>query len=227
MPKRMVIKVDEDLCIGCGNCVTSCAYGVLEIVDGKAKVVRESSCDGLGVCIGDCPTGALKVIEKEVPMEKVEAVPECATESGGCDCPSAVPQTIQKIGASTPGTEQSAMLTHWPVQLRLVPVDGKFFNDKDVVLVADCCTLAYGNLQKDYVAGKVVVMFCPKFDDRDAYLEKLASIFKLTDFNSLNLVKMEVPCCPLDALVREAMSRSGNAIPFVTNTFNIDGSVHV
>jgi len=62
---RKIIKIDEALCDGCGNCVLACPENAIEIVGGKAKVVRESLCDGLGACIGDCPTGALSMEERE------------------------------------------------------------------------------------------------------------------------------------------------------------------
>ncbi|MGD2273043.1 MAG: 4Fe-4S binding protein, partial [Desulfobacterales bacterium] len=62
---RKIIKIDEELCDGCGLCVPSCAEGSLEIVDGKARVVAENLCDGLGACLGECPQGALSIIERE------------------------------------------------------------------------------------------------------------------------------------------------------------------
>jgi ferredoxin len=59
---RKIIEIDEELCNGCGNCVTGCAEGALQIIDGKAKVVSDTFCDGLGACIGECPTGALSAL---------------------------------------------------------------------------------------------------------------------------------------------------------------------
>ncbi len=67
MARRTVIEIHEDLCNGCGECVTACAEGALQIVNGKAKLVREDFCDGFGDCIGECPTGALKIVERDVP----------------------------------------------------------------------------------------------------------------------------------------------------------------
>lgn len=72
--KRKMIEINEALCDGCGDCVTECAEGALQIVDGKAKVVREDFCDGFGDCVGTCPTGALTVVEREAPAFNEQAV---------------------------------------------------------------------------------------------------------------------------------------------------------
>jgi Fe-S-cluster-containing hydrogenase component 2 len=82
MIKRQIVKIDEDLCTGCGECVLPCAEGAIRIVDGKAKVVREELCDGAGFCLGVCPEGALSIVEREAPGFDEAAAEEHAREQG-------------------------------------------------------------------------------------------------------------------------------------------------
>jgi MinD superfamily P-loop ATPase len=63
--KRQIVSIDQELCNGCGLCVTPCAEGAIEIVNGKAHVVRDELCDGAGFCLAVCPTGALSIEERE------------------------------------------------------------------------------------------------------------------------------------------------------------------
>lgn len=74
--KRQIITIDEEKCDGCGACVPSCAEGALQIIDGKARLVKESYCDGLGACLGECPQGALRVVEMVVDAYDEPAVLE-------------------------------------------------------------------------------------------------------------------------------------------------------
>jgi Pyruvate/2-oxoacid:ferredoxin oxidoreductase delta subunit len=209
---RKIIEIDEEKCDGCGNCVPGCAEGALEIVDGKARVIADRLCDGLGACLGECPRDALRIVERPAEAFDEEAVEshlarqsaekKPAPKSGGC--PSAGVQILTPGGGSAPnpapgrapiaGNADSA-LGHWPIQIRLVPPAAPFLKGADLLVLADCAAVALPELHKDWLPGRVVLMGCPKFDDRDAYVEKFAEIFRTAEIRSVTAVAMEVPCC--------------------------------
>ena len=240
---RKVIEIDEELCDGCGVCVPSCAEGALLIVDGKAKVVSDNLCDGLGACLGECPTGALRVIEREAEEFNEEAVEEHLAETEKsknekeaimpCGCPSTQIQNFMSADpcreANIPATidsEVESALSHWPVQIRLVPAKAPFLKGADLLVPADCVPLAFPNLHREFLKGKAVAMGCPKFDDVQEYIDKFTEIFKIADIKSITTVVMEVPCCSgLPILVKKGLEASGKKIPMEEVVISTRGKI--
>lgn len=240
---RKIIEIDEEKCTGCGNCVVACAEGAIEIIDGVAKVIADKYCDGLGACIGDCPENALKIIEREADEFDVAAVEALLEQKAGdktaatiaCGCPSTVVETFPLAAGNPCGCSDKtpvktsggpSALGHWPVQIRLVPEGAPFLKDADLLIAADCVPVAYPGFHSDFLKGRAVMIGCPKFDDAQAYIDKLARVFKVSRIKRITAVIMEVPCCSgLPAIVKKALETSGMDIPFESVVISSRGKV--
>ncbi|MFH0769220.1 MAG: 4Fe-4S binding protein [Chloroflexota bacterium] len=233
---RKIVKIDEEKCNGCGACVPSCAEGALQIINGKAKLVSEKYCDGLGACLGECPQGAITVEERAAEEFDEEAVKlhqeekKPVREELPCGCPSAaVTQFERREDAGLHQREtpfQPTMLSHWPVQLSLVPPKAPFLQGADVVLVADCVPFAYAGFHHDFLRQHSVLVACPKLDDFQAHLKKLTDILSQSTIKSLSVIHMEVPCCwGLVQMAKEAVKSSGKDIPIKEVTIGIKGDL--
>jgi NAD-dependent dihydropyrimidine dehydrogenase PreA subunit len=240
--KRKIIQIDEEKCDGCGQCVPSCAEGALKIVDGKARLIAEKYCDGLGACLGECPQDALRVTEREAEDFNEEAVEEHMKSMSvpqtpdlqpmACGCPSAELQSFSPARsceeANLPVSAESpqSALSHWPVQIRLVPPTAPFLKGADLLVAADCTPVAYPNFHRDFLGGKVVLVGCPKFDEVQAYVQKFADIFNTAGIKSIEVITMEVPCCQgLPLIVKKGLELAGKKVPLSQVIISTHGEV--
>lgn len=231
MATRKIVKIDEEKCTGCAECVPACAEGAIQIIDGKAKLIAENLCDGLGACLGDCPEDAITVEEREADDFDEAAVARHLRDHDHVGCPSArVLQFDQIPGQGPPaGTAISGRseLRQWPVQLHLVPPSAPFFKGADVLLAADCVAFALGDFHERHLKGKALAIACPKLDQgMEVYLEKLVAMVDLARINTLTVMIMEVPCCfGLVQLAREAVDRASRRIPIRVVKVGLRGDV--
>jgi Pyruvate/2-oxoacid:ferredoxin oxidoreductase delta subunit len=237
--ERKIIQIDDELCDGCGQCVPSCAEGAIQIIDGKAKLVADKYCDGLGACLGECPTGALSIVERgaeefdEAAVEEYLASrtqkehPEEATLP--CGCSSTQFQTFLPCQeANEPAVQKSLVsaLSHWPVQIRLVPATAPFLKGADLLVAADCTPVAYPNFHQDFLKGRVVLLGCPKFDNGQEYIQRFAEIFNTAVIKSITVVVIEVPCCQgLPLIVEKGVKMAGKKIPMEKVMISARGEV--
>lgn len=245
---RKIIKIDEELCDGCGQCVPSCDEGAIQIIDGKARVVAEKYCDGLGACLGDCPQGAISIEERMADDFDPDAVEEYlknrvseeSCDCGGdqahsgpdtlaCGCPSTQMQTLTSpspgnLLQSTNDAPAVSALGHWPVQIRLIPAHAPFLRNADLLILADCAAVAYASLHQKLLADRVVMMGCPKFDDLPDYEERFTEIFTKNEMQSVTIVTMEVPCCSgMPTAVKNALNRAGKTPPITEIVLSLKG----
>jgi NAD-dependent dihydropyrimidine dehydrogenase PreA subunit len=231
---RKIIKIDEEKCNGCGLCKTACHEGAIDIIDGKAKLIRDDYCDGLGNCLPACPVGAISFETREALEYNEEEVLKNMNKhmDKPIDLPCGCPGTHSKkiIKEERPVEEKTEVkltseLNQWPIQIRLVPVNAPYFDGSDILIAADCTAYAYANFHKEFMKNKITLIGCPKLDDVD-YSEKLTEILKYNNIKSVTVVKMEVPCCTglLNAVI-EALKKSEKMIPWQVKTIGIDGNI--
>ena len=119
-----------------------------------------------------------------------------------------------------------SMLSHWPVQLKLVPINAPYLQDADLLITADCVPFAYPDFHRDFLKGKTVVVSCPKLDDVQFYKEKLTEIFRTNSIKSVTVPYMEVPCCfGLVKATEDAIAASGKNIPLKKVKIGIRGDI--
>ena len=221
---REIVIIDEEKCDGCGLCVPACHEGALQIVNGKAKLVSDRLCDGLGDCLGECPRGAITIERREseafdeaavtahkhaLAQDKEDASPPARAEHSHAGCPSTrlhhpggcPGSRVQQFERSAPASQccpasgQPSALTHWPVQLHLLPPTAPMLRGARLLICADCVPIAYADFHAKLLRDHSVVIACPKLDDTSGYVEKLTAMIRENDLKEITVAYMEVPCC--------------------------------
>ena len=234
---RQIIHIDEEKCNGCGLCAQACHEGAIDMVDGKAKLVRENFCDGFGDCLPQCPTGAIRFEQREAPAYDEAAVKESQRKKAAekltqvhrplSGCPGSAAMGLQHGEEAQPAAavKPVSRLKQWPVQLKLLPAKAPFYDGAGLLIAADCTAYAYAGLHEDFMRGKVTVIGCPKLDGVD-YTEKLSQIISGNDIKSVTILRMDVPCCGgLQRAAENALKASGKFIPWQVVTISRDGRI--
>ncbi len=239
---RKIIDINEEKCNGCGLCANACHESAIEIVNGKARLIKDDFCDGLGDCLPECPTGAIRIIEREAAEYDDDAVKahkqsqKNVSHAHFSGCPGTREQILKREPVSestssmsdTPSTVKKASISElkqWPVQIRLLSDKASFYDNANLLIAADCTAYAYARFHEDFIRNHVVLVGCPKLDDTD-YQEKLTAILKNNNIRSMKVVRMEVPCCGgLEYAAINALKNSGKFIPWQVVTISLDGKI--
>jgi len=226
---RKIIHIDQELCNGCGQCVEACHEGAIQLVNGKAQLVRDDYCDGLGDCLPVCPTNAISFEEREAAPYDAVAVAQKQPEPLACGCPGTASRKLERKPSTAqitvPSKPMESRLSQWPVQIKLAPVNAPYFQGASLLIAADCTAYAYGNFHNDFIKNKITLIGCPKLDSVD-YAEKLTAILERNDIKDITVVRMEVPCCSgiVNAVIT-ALKTSGKFIPWQVVTISTNGEI--
>ena len=204
--QREIIKIDEERCTGCGECVPNCHEGALQVIDGKVRLVSELMCDGLGACIGYCPEDAITIEKREAqPYDEINA-----------------PAPVTVMAADTP-----SQLTHWPVQMHLINPNSPVYRGADLLLAADCVAFSLGSFHQTFLKNRSLAIACPKLDHgTETYIDKLVAMIDIAKVNTITIMMMEVPCCGgLLQMVRSALAKASGKVPVKAVIVSIDGKI--
>jgi NAD-dependent dihydropyrimidine dehydrogenase PreA subunit len=217
------------LCDGLGACLGECPRGAITVVEREAEAFDEDAVKRNLLSMG---ARAPEPPKPPVPARPRLSIVANALPSSGGGCPGSRPMTIPRRGLGVvpsgpgPAPAGESRLAQWPVQLHLVPVTAPFFQGADLLVAADCVPFAYPRFHDELLAGRALVVGCPKLDDLPSYVEKLGRIFSANELRSVTVVRMEVPCCGgISMAARQALEGSGKRIPFRDVVIGVDGAI--
>jgi len=227
-PKARLVK--DIYCDGLGACLGDCPTGALTIEEREAKAYDDEA------TIARIKQVAPELLETHIKhiqehTSEMSTQPTQSTPSPGFVCPSArmlqwdKQEEEQKV-TDKQTTPLQSELRQWPVQLHLVPPVAPYFKNADIVVVADCVPFAYADFHQEFLKGegRAIAVGCPKLDDAQAYVEKIAQIITKAQPKSITVVNMEVPCCfGLARIVQLAIEQSGQDVPVKTVTISVKG----
>jgi NAD-dependent dihydropyrimidine dehydrogenase PreA subunit len=215
------------LCDGLGACLGECPRGAITVIEREADAFDE---EAVRAHLAR-PTAPAPVPPPAPVRPRLQVVSSPSPSPGG-GCPGSRPMALPRRGlavAGAPGPSSAtseSRLAQWPVQLHLVPVSAPWFEGADLLVAADCVPFAYARFHDDFLAGKALVVGCPKLDDLQAYVEKLTRIFATNALRSVTVVRMEVPCCGgISEAARRSLAASGRDVPFRDVVVGVDGEI--
>jgi Pyruvate/2-oxoacid:ferredoxin oxidoreductase delta subunit len=234
--------ISDLFCDGLGACLGECPEGAIQTIEREAEPYSEELVMENIIKAGANTIKAhlkhLKdhgekdyleqataiLLKKGIPVPKLEE--ECCPSDS---CPGAAAREIKKEATQshTPNENIGSELRQWPTQLHLMNPQAAYLDNAELLISADCVPFAFASFHQRFLKGKILVNLCPKLDkDIDKYVDKLAEIFRNKNIKSVNIVRMEVPCCGgIEWIVQKAMEKAGKLIMPKINIVSIDGRI--
>lgn len=234
--------IRDDYCDGLGDCLPACPTGAITFVEREAAAYNEAAVlenkkkpgkAQSGVTAGEnpgqihsgCPGSAARTLQaRQAQVEGAAGATQGQTRNG-TTAGAAQAQHEAAAYAGSVAREPQSMLSQWPVQIKLVPVNAPYFDGAKLLIAADCTAYAYAAFHEKFIKGHITLIGCPKLDDIN-YGDKLTAIIRENNIKSVTVVRMEVPCCGgLEAAARQALQNSGKFIPWQVATISVDGKL--
>ena len=233
--------ISDLMCDGLGACIGDCPLGAISVVEREAEPYDEAKVMVNIIAAGpntikahlkhlndhnqdEFLNQALDILnEKGIPIPEYEES-SCSTGS----CPGTAAHSIARNEVNPTITfEAKSELRQWPTQLHLMSPDAPYLNNAELLIAADCAPFAFANFHQRFLKGKILINLCPKLDHGiDTYIDKLAAIFQSKNIRSVNIVRMEVPCCGgIEMIVQRAMEKVGKLIMPKVNVISIQGEI--
>lgn len=190
-------------------------------MNGRTVSIDRGKCDGCGLCVSACHEGAIALVEGKAALVRADMC------DGLGDCLPACPRNAISFGDGDVITTPNLMAepaVQWPIQIGLVPPRSSHFRGT-LVVAADCTAFKAEDFTRRFVRDRAVVIGCPKLDDR-ARFGKIREILENNPVDSVEVIRMEVPCCSaLSRIVENAVSECGRDIAVRETVIGRDGSV--
>jgi len=236
--------VSDLFCDGLGACIGYCPQGAITIEEREAQDYNErkvmenivkqgrnvikahlehlkghNACEYLKEAIG-----YLKEKDIEIPTDGESSI----TTHEHFFCPGSKVIDLrgdsESVEARNNYAKGLAQLKNWPVQIKLVPPSAPYLENADILIAADCVPFAYADFHRELLAGKILLVGCPKLDDIGLYQEKISQILKNNKIKSITYAHMEVPCCSgLVGIIKSAIQETTGGIPFKEVVISIKG----
>lgn len=229
--ENKAVLVKEIFCDGLGACLDVCPTDALKIVEREtADYDSRAAYEHVLKTRGEEAARQVHDIGKNEPDQAAgqQSAPaqKRAPLMGGCPGSTACDITARVEAGEEPGKAISGAseLRQWPIQLHLVSPYAPYFQGSDLLIAADCTAFSLGSFHPGLLKGKKLVIACPKLDETEGYIEKLAEFIKQNNLRSLTVAIMTVPCCSgLYRIVEQAVELSGTKIRIQKKVIHIDG----
>jgi ferredoxin len=233
--------VSDSFCDGLGACLGVCPQGALSIEEREASPFDDESArvhknlarkhEPMDYAGCGCKAGSDKFGSDRDGADRAAAGTAVRPSSSISPCTTPIalkqdqrPQADFSREKIKPEQDQANELCGWPIQMRLARPWAPYLKGARLLVAGDCTAFAYPDIQQDFIKGRAVLVGCPKLDETEPFVEKLAEILRRNEIQDIAVLHMTVPCCSqLAKLANKAVQQSGKDVPVKSYVVGIDG----